>query len=335
MTVSLRYTAQFVWQDKRLNLKNISGSIRIGNTFQKRLWKPTIWTTSIKDSKLSKYGPTGSGDTGIGMRVYNAASLIESTFYTKMAPYIKLDEAVVTQWREVRDTYYCKMDFTNYPIDRQNCKFMMVVPLPNGYGDLKYPDIGSKGLTISMSSSNLDYTTSLKISPGFYVTSRNNSKKVIECEIILERKPLQAFVETIMPTGLIVMMSWVSNRSYHLAKINEVFLEDYVTNHFQISFVVHPEMVPGRLGLIITLFLCMTNTLNSVAKSAPNSGSVSKIVSWMLACRSGHMNYSLITIYHHRYPKRERLGPPGKCFEKVERVTRPADLQYVHSGFRA
>ena len=55
-------------------------------------------------------------------------------------------------------------------------------------------------------------------------------------------------------------------------------------------------MVPGRLGLIITLFLCMTNTLNSVAKSAPNSGSVSKIVSWMLACRSGHMNYSLITL---------------------------------------
>ena len=117
------------------------------------------------------------------------------------------------------------MDFTNYPIDTQNCKFMMVVPLPNGYGDLKYPDIGRKGLTISMSSSNLDYTTSLKISPGFYVTSRNNSKKVIECEIILERKPLQAFVETIMPTGLIVMMSWVSNCSYHSAKIlnNEVF----------------------------------------------------------------------------------------------------------------
>ena len=217
MTVSLEYTAQFVWQDSRLNLKNISGSSRIGNVFQKKLWKPAIWTTSIKDSKLSKYGPTGSGDTGIGMRVYNAASFIESTFYARIAPHIKLDEAVVTQWREVRDTYYCKMDFTNYPQDMQKCKFMTVAILPFGYGDLKYPDIGSKGVTISMNSPNLDYATSLKISPGLYTTSRNNSKKIIECEIILKRKPLQPFVETILPTGLMVMISWVSNHLYHLA----------------------------------------------------------------------------------------------------------------------
>ena len=113
-----------------------------------------------------------------------------------------------------------------------------------------------------------------------------------------------------MPTGLMVMMSWVSNHSYHLAKENnEVFLEDDVKNHFQISFVVHPEMVPGRLGLIITLILCMTNTLNSVAKSAPKSGSVSKIVTWMLACRSGHIHFSLITLSTITGILKERVSP--------------------------
>ena len=94
---------------------------------------------------------------------------------------------------------------------------MTVAILPFGYGHLKYPDIGSKGVTISMNSPNLDYATSLKISPGLYTTSRNNSKKIIECEIILKRKPLQPFVETILPTGLMVMISWVSNHLYHLA----------------------------------------------------------------------------------------------------------------------
>ena len=63
------------------------------------------------------------------------------------------------------------------------------------------------------------------------------------------------------------------------------FREPAITSLFQISFLIPPDQIPGRLGLLITLSLCMFNTLNSVSRSAPRTNkSPTAMVKWILGC---------------------------------------------------
>ena len=56
-------------------------------------------------------------------------------------------------------------------------------------------------------------------------------------------------------------------------------------SNFQISFMVPKDAIPGRLGLLLTLFLCAINTLNATQRSAPKSGgTMTAIIQWILAC---------------------------------------------------
>ena len=55
--------------------------------------------------------------------------------------------------------------------------------------------------------------------------------------------------------------------------------------NFQISFMVPKDAIPGRLGLLLTLFLCAINTLIATQRSAPKSGgTMTAIIQWILAC---------------------------------------------------
>ncbi len=47
-----------------------------------------------------------------------------------------------------------------------------------------------------------------------------------------------------LTTGLFVVVSWI-------------------------SFIVPPEVVPGRMALLVTLFLVLVNIFNSVTANAP------------------------------------------------------------------
>ena len=60
-------------------------------------------------------------------------------------------------------------------------------------------------------------------------------------------------------TGLFVMVSWV-------------------------SFLVPPEVVPGRMAMLITLFLVLINIFNQVTSKSPNTEGMNAITAWMLVC---------------------------------------------------
>ena len=54
---------------------------------------------------------------------------------------------------------------------------------------------------------------------------------------------------------------------------------------FQISFLIPPSKVPGRLGLLITLSLAIFNTLNSVSSKVPRTNSnPTALVRWIIGC---------------------------------------------------
>ena len=53
----------------------------------------------------------------------------------------------------------------------------------------------------------------------------------------------------------------------------------------QISFLLPIDTVPGRMGFLLTLFLCMVNILNWAARYSPKSGAnATAIIQWILSC---------------------------------------------------
>ena len=74
---------------------------------------------------------------------------------------------------------------------------------------------------------------------------------------------------------------------------------------FQVSFILPEDTVPGRMGLLVILFLCMVNILNSEASYSPKSGgAVTAIIQWILSCSVfiilAILEYGLI-LYYKKY----------------------------------
>ena len=51
-----------------------------------------------------------------------------------------------------------------------------------------------------------------------------------------------------------------------------------------ISFVVPPDVIPGRMALLITLFLVLVNIFNTVTTNTPKAEGLTAIETWMLSC---------------------------------------------------
>ena len=58
-----------------------------------------------------------------------------------------------------------------------------------------------------------------------------------------------------------------------------------MSHSLQISFLIPPNKIPGRVALLITISLCMFNTLNSVARDVPPTDkNPTALVRWIIGC---------------------------------------------------
>ena len=55
-------------------------------------------------------------------------------------------------------------------------------------------------------------------------------------------------------------------------------------SNFQMSFLIPPNAIPGRLTMLVTLFLCEITTLNSVAQSVVSTEEPTVMVRWIFLC---------------------------------------------------
>ena len=141
---------------------------------------------------------------------------------------------------------------------------------------------------------NLDYEVSVKL-------RRNKDCMSLHLDIKMERKFVRSFIEIIAPPGILVIVSWVND----LLKTHINFLSISYTKHnlnLQTSFLIPISAIPGRLGTLLTLFLCAINIFNSLSQSSPKSGgSVTAIMEWVLACLAfiimAILEYILILAY--------------------------------------
>jgi len=78
-------------------------------------------------------------------------------------------------------------------------------------------------------------------------------------ELKLERHFMSYIITYYLPSGLFVVVSWI-------------------------SFLIPPDIVPGRMALLITLFLVLVNIFNNVTTNSPKAETLTAIEIWMLAC---------------------------------------------------
>ena len=50
------------------------------------------------------------------------------------------------------------------------------------------------------------------------------------------------------------------------------------------SFLIPPEVYPGRFGLLLTTLLVLVNIFIGIMQTTPMSGQINQIQSWLLAC---------------------------------------------------
>ena len=91
------------------------------------------------------------------------------------------------------------------------------------------------------------------------------------------------------------------------------------------------DSVPGRMGFLLTLFLCMVNILNSMATNTPKSGgNATAIIQWIILCLlfiiMAILEYALILGYK-KCKKTTKIDVDGsQCHEaNVEKMSRKLD----------
>ena len=78
-------------------------------------------------------------------------------------------------------------------------------------------------------------------------------------ELILKRKLDHYIITWYLPSGMFVMVSWI-------------------------SFLIPPDTVPGRMGLLITVFLVIVNIFNSITWNMPKADTLTAIEIYVIAC---------------------------------------------------
>ena len=82
--------------------------------------------------------------------------------------------------------------------------------------------------------------------------------------------------------------------------------------------MIPKDVVPGRMGLLVTLFLCSINTLNSVASNSPSSWeNVSALIQWIIICQT----FIIIAIAEYAYIL-SQTKYPGKDATVSDEVSR-------------
>ena len=121
-------------------------------------------------------------------------------------------------------------------------------------------------------------------------------------EIRLVRKTEKYVYNYFIPSGLLVVVSWVKTKKKYRKENHEIkCFENFYK--LQISFVIPPEIVPGRAGLLVTLMLVLVNLFLNITSKSPNTDSLTAISCWMIGCilfvALALMEYAIILFSKH------------------------------------
>jgi len=157
----------------------------------------------------------------------------------------------------VRITISCRMNFDDYPLDDHTCQFQV-----GSYYDTQETVTCSAFFIYDQERQrSLQHFIQIESLPPDYDTVIIPSGIYAACgfQVRIQRKQMQFVVQVYLPSFMFVIVSWV-------------------------SFLVKPEVVPGRMAMLVTLFLVLINIFNSVRENAPISSRLNAVDLYLVVC---------------------------------------------------
>ena len=200
-TIKLSLWFYLTWSEPRLMLPSILPPyVSLDNSFWEKLWKPDVYFFNLKET------------------------IMKHAFFHESDSFYLINNNLDIKVRysgEFELIIYCKMAFDTYPLDQHVCDFKL--------GSSKM-DSSKINFTLSTLSfpldeqiSLLDYTPDVQSLPDkkkLWTEYGNLTWYSTGCEIRLTRNEKKYIINYYIPSGLLVLVSWVSCFVYMEIKLN-------------------------------------------------------------------------------------------------------------------
>jgi len=249
-TYSITFSTYFnvEWNERRLNVQpDFGASLRSPNSTGP--WMVPMSLEFIKDLWVPN------------IFVYNLKTYKVIDVLSKLAGlWIDTDKNVLYS-QATHITFICPMRFDKFPLDTQTCKFRV--------GSYSYDSSKLLFTTNSFGYSSKE-TNSIALDYDIQIVALKPQDAVLDYgplgnfslagfEMVLTRYVSTYIITYYLPSGLFVIVSWI-------------------------SFLIPMDVIPGRMALLVTLFLVLVNIFNNVTTNTPKAEGLTAIEAWMLAC---------------------------------------------------
>lgn len=157
----------------------------------------------------------------------------------------------------------CQMDFNQYPFDKHRCTFQVGSYFYNQNSMTCTSQLFDPSVESDFVERNLQHHIAWRNLSSEKGVVRLTSGSYSACgfEVLLKRKHEPLVYQVYIPCILFVTVSWI-------------------------SFIIDPKIVPGRMSLLVILFLVIINVFNNVKANAPAaaSSSLNAIESFIVTC---------------------------------------------------
>ena len=248
-TISIRAHFQVAWQDPRIRI-NVNAAEwkdnRFGSPNEVNISPDILDSLWIPDLEI------------YGMIQFERKKILKSMSSIQ----INTDKYVEYEGT-VDITISCVMDFYRYPLDSHSCPFRT----GSYYSTEETVVCQSEFEYFSEQQRSLQYSINIDSLPNetrshTFMNSAifgNKTYSVCGFNILLKRNRVQMFFQFYFICILFVMASWT-------------------------SFIINPSVIPGRIAVLITTFLCLINIFNGVKEQAPVSASLNAMDIYVLVC---------------------------------------------------
>ena len=243
------------WPDKRIHLKDEFGMEQMKgmppNT--NKTMNPNIIVPMNLEMTKDLWLPN--------VMIYNLKTYKVMDVLSKLAGLWIRADYVVSYSEATHITFICPMHFDKFPLDTQTCKFLV--------GSYSYDDSQMTFVTANAKYNNkesnsiaLDYEIEinrLSEKDSLLIFEGLGNFSLAGFELVLRRYVSTYIITYYLPSGLFVIVSWI-------------------------SFLIPMDVIPGRMALLVTLFLVLVNIFNNVTTNTPKAEGLTAIEAWMLAC---------------------------------------------------
>jgi len=250
-TYSITFSTYFnvEWKERRLRvMPDFGSSLRNENNVNESIMVP-MNLEFIKDLWIPN------------IFIYNLKTYKVIDVLSKLAGLWITTEKSVLYSQATHITFICPMRFDKFPLDTQTCKFRV--------GSYSYDSSKLLFTTNSFGYSSKE-TNSIALDYDIQIVALKPQDAVLDYgplgnfslagfEMVLTRYVSTYIITYYLPSGLFVIVSWI-------------------------SFLIPMDVIPGRMALLVTLFLVLVNIFNNVTTNTPKAEGLTAIEAWMLAC---------------------------------------------------